>query len=71
MIKIDPQTTNSQSPISFTEARQKEVVENRQREAWLKYKGMDTFDAMQLYIDTVNKMAKIYKSRDDPAKGNE
>lgn len=46
-----------------TEARQKNVVENQQRDAWLEHKGMDTFDAMQMYIDKVNELAKVYKPR--------
>jgi hypothetical protein len=38
-------------------------VENTQRAEWLKHKGMDTFDAMQLYIDKVRELAKVYSER--------
>lgn len=45
-----------------TESKRNEV-ENRQRAEWLKHKGMDTFDAMQLYIERVRELAASYPPR--------
>lgn len=49
-------------PRQMVEARKGEV-ENNQRREWLKHKGMDTFDAMQLYIEKVKELAQIYSER--------
>lgn len=46
-------------PSSIVEAP-KCQVENKHREEWLKYKGMDTFDAMKLYIEKVQELALIH-----------
>lgn len=35
-------------------------LENRNRDEWLKHKGMDPFEAMQLYIEKVKELAQIY-----------
>lgn len=47
-----------------TEAK-KSPIENRQREEWLKFKGMDTFEAMKLYIEKVKQLAEIYPVQED------
>lgn len=47
---------------SCSEAKNSKI-ENTQREEWLKHKGMDTFDAMQLYINKVKELAHIYNER--------
>lgn len=42
----------------------KSQVENSQRAEWLKYKGMDTFEAMKLYIEKVKLLASIYPEQE-------
>lgn len=46
--------------LNSIEGRKSDVVENKQREEWLKHKGMDTFVAMQLYIEKVKELAQVY-----------
>ena len=46
----------------LAEAKKNEV-ENTQRAEWLKHKGMDTFVAMQLYIEKVRELAQVYQER--------
>ena len=46
-------------------------VENTQRLEWLKYKGMDTFDAMQLYIEKVKELAQIYPGPESKENDND
>lgn len=36
----------------------------RQHQEWLKYKGMDTFEAMQLYMEKVKELAEIYQAKE-------
>ena len=50
----------------LVEEARKSPIENKQREEWLKYKGMDTFEAMQLYIEKVRELAQIYSSGQVP-----
>lgn len=38
-------------------------MEKTQRAEWLKHKGMDTFEAMQLYIEKVKQLALVYQER--------
>lgn len=35
-------------------------LERAQTDEWMKHKGMDTFVAMQLYIEKVKELAQIY-----------
>lgn len=58
--------TLQQQQIQFiytTKEAKNSDIENKQREEWLKHKGMDTFDAMKLYIEKVKELAKIYPER--------
>lgn len=48
-----------------SEAR-RDGIENIQRSEWLKHKGMDPFDAMQLYMDKVKELAQIYEAPASP-----
>lgn len=44
----------------ITSEASKSELENKQRSDWLKFKGMDTFDAMKLYIEKVKELAQVY-----------
>lgn len=48
--------------MSNSESKKNET-ENQQRAEWLKHKGMDTFEAMQLYIEKVKGLAESYPER--------
>uniref|UniRef100_A0A6G1S6R4 Diazepam-binding inhibitor-like 5 n=1 Tax=Aceria tosichella TaxID=561515 RepID=A0A6G1S6R4_9ACAR len=48
----------------LVEEARKGDLENAQRAEWLKHKGMDTFVAMQLYIEKVRELAKVYQERE-------
>lgn len=50
---------------SFNLEAKRGDIENKQRSEWLKYKGMDTFEAMQLYIEKVEELAKVYRTRSE------
>lgn len=45
---------------AFVALESQSELENKQRAEWLKFKGMDTFDAMKLYIDKVKELAQVY-----------
>lgn len=48
--------------LSLTSAEApRDGIENTQRSEWLKHKGMDPFDAMQLYMDKVKELSQIYQ----------
>lgn len=59
---IKKEMSNFRCKFDLPEAR-KGDLENKQRAEWLKYKGMDTFDAMQLYIEKVKELAQVYSER--------
>lgn len=41
----------------------KDVRENQNRQAWLKYKGIDTIEAMQMYIDKANELVQVCEKK--------
>lgn len=41
------------------------IVEAKQHKEWLKYKGMDTFEAMKLYMDKVKELVKFYPAPEE------
>lgn len=53
------------SQIMMAKEPKRNDQEIKQRAEWLKHKGVDHIDAMQLYIDKVKELAQIYEPRPD------